>query len=598
MRGATDWLRAEGYRFETAAVLDGFVAVVARDDERWLGWGSTPDAAIGHALAQAFPSGAARALLERFVESTEDEQAVHLIADRDALEVPVERNHEETIGASPSDAADPPSPSGGLPDAAHADAGAIPIDEARAELDALADRIESARPELAFMAPELQRLHMTAWIARARAVQEAIDDEDAGRTVAGIAARLTDLAKLWWPGSVIALQLDCRPRDAARSVGVPNSLELRTWADVADAVEDHARNCVETYGSHGLDGEGWADASLLAPNAPDGLGVLAEARMEIESVLGSIDARPDPSARAALVADLDGAQATLAAARKLRWIRGAVSAPELWARALGRLRWAFQQRVRGAELLAELLDPDYAPAQPWAAVLGRDPIAMERRRRRKAVLRGVPAPGSDVATVRQWLVDAFEVGGDELPVDRIARHAAAFADAIGEIDPMSLASLHRKKLGKLKQRLGLLVDAEPDERPSTAGVDEEPRAHETAPDPHELLARAIRDAIEGRRALFVSNRSDPELQRSLEDVLGVDPSWCESDPRRVQSACERIGSGSFDLVLCATGFADHSVDAQLYRAARSAGVRYCRVGSGRPRSCVRALASQLGVRAS
>lgn len=163
---------------------------------------------------------------------------------------------------------------------------------------------------------------------------------------------------------------------------------------------------------------------------------------------------------------------------------------------------------------------------------------------------------------------------------------------------MSLASLQRKKLGKLKQRLGLLVDAEPDERPPTTGVDEELRAHGTAPDPHELLARAIRDAIEGRRALFVSNRPDPELQRSLADVLGVDLSWCESDPRRVQSACERIGSGSYDLVLCATGFADHSVDAQLYRAARSAGVRYCRVGSGRPRSCVRALASQLGVRSA
>lgn len=379
-------------------------------------------------------------------------------------------------------------------------------------------------------------------------------------------------------------------------MGVGGAREVRTWAEVADAVERQARECVERHASRGLDDDGWADAAHLAPAAPDALSVLAEARSEIESVLGSIDARPDPSVRDALAADLAGPQATLSAARKLRWVRGIVATPELWARALGRLRWASQQRVYGTELLVELLDPEYVPPQPWAAVLGRNPIATERRRRRKAVLRGVPASGSDVATVRQWLADAFDVGGDELPVDRIARHAAAFADAIGAIDPMSLASLHRKKLGKLKQRLGLVVAAHIDERPSNAGVDEEPPAQETARDPHGELARAIREAIEGRRALFVSNRADPELQRSLEDVLGVDLSWCESDPRRVQSACERIGSGSYEIVLCATGFADHSTDAQLYRAARSAGVRYCRVGSGRPRSCVRALASQLGVR--
>ena len=119
MHGATDWLCTEGYRVETVAVLDGFVAVVARDDERWLGWGSTPDAAIAQVLDQMFPSGAARTLLERFLDgaSERNEQTARLVEERDAVEVPVAPQNEEMFDAPPPDLAQPPSLSDSPPGA-------------------------------------------------------------------------------------------------------------------------------------------------------------------------------------------------------------------------------------------------------------------------------------------------------------------------------------------------------------------------------------------------------------------------------------------------------------------------------------------------
>jgi hypothetical protein len=53
-------------------------------------------------------------------------------------------------------------------------------------------------------------------------------------------------------------------------------------------------------------------------------------------------------------------------ARRLRWLRGAVTDFDTWGGAMGRLRWlALQLGARDAAT-GELLDPDYAPPRPWA----------------------------------------------------------------------------------------------------------------------------------------------------------------------------------------------------------------------------------------
>jgi len=109
-----------------------------------------------------------------------------------------------------------------------------------------------------------------------------------------------------------------------------------------------------------------------------------------------------------------------------------------------------------------------------------------------------------------------------------------------------------------------------------------------------LVAR-VRPVTEGRRVLFVSNRLDAELDAKLVELLGVRITGCEGSLRRVQAACSRIGKGSYDMVLSATGFQVHGTDAALARAAKAANVPYVRVDRGRPLTCVQAIARELGL---
>ncbi len=82
--------------------------------------------------------------------------------------------------------------------------------------------------------------------------------------------------------------------------------------------------------------------------------------------------------------------------------------------------------------------------------------------------------------------------------------------------------------------------------------------------------------------LFASNRADDRLEARLTELLGVRMTGCDGAPRRVQSQCERIAQGSYDLVLSATGFQDHAIDGAMARAASAAGIPYVRVNRGRP----------------
>jgi hypothetical protein len=112
---------------------------------------------------------------------------------------------------------------------------------------------------------------------------------------------------------------------------------------------------------------------------------------------------------------------------------------------------------------------------------------------------------------------------------------------------------------------------------------------------HAALAALVRSRTQGKKALFVSNREDPELGTRLEELLGIEITWCDGSLRRVQAQCERIKGGSYDLILSATGFQVHGVDSALARAASSGDVPYVRVNRGRPVACVQAIAREFGL---
>ncbi|MFT5435265.1 MAG: hypothetical protein ACI9OJ_005982, partial [Myxococcota bacterium] len=134
------------------------------------------------------------------------------------------------------------------------------------------------------------------------------------------------------------------------------------------------------------------------------------------------------------------------------------------------------------------------------------------------------------------------------------------------------------------------VVAEPDDSAEPAEVDE------TNTDPTTALRERILPRTKGLRALFVSNRTDPELQATLTATFEFKSlDWCDGSPRRVQTIAGRVAAGAYDMVLGATGFQSHSIDAQLIRACRRADVRYVRVHRGRPLACTLAIARELGI---
>lgn len=117
------------------------------------------------------------------------------------------------------------------------------------------------------------------------------------------------------------------------------------------------------------------------------------------------------------------------------------------------------------------------------------------------------------------------------------------------------------------------------------------------PDADGSDARTTSHVVErtrGRRAVFVTNRNDPELQSRLREAGEfVALEWVESEPRRVDAVAEAITHKKYDVVIAATGFLDHTVDAKLSHACRTTGVPYVRANRGRVSACLRALERDL-----
>lgn len=402
--------------------------------------------------------------------------------------------------------------------------------------------IDAARPALAVATPERQRLGMTAWIARARAAQA--NRQIGDRDVREVARVLQALGRTWWPGSTLALAATTPPQR------VFPAARLRSWDAVAVEAEKRCEDAVD-----------WSDDAALLPRPHRPAAMLVSICATLSELGGALEAPSCPSPAVIREAAARVAELRRIAA-ELRWLRGCVAALP-WAAAVGRLRGLVRGLGQDGATLAALLDPAFTPST-WARHLGRDP-------QRDALLASVPGLDDGPQEVLSWLLRAFD-GFDNPHLLLMCR---PFAPQILALRPELASRRHRRRLAELQRRL--------------TGADaplQLPTRVLRAPHPSLTEPSSVAEARElyaGRRALFISNRSFPELEARLRGEIGVE---CEAiasvdAPRRRQALLQRIRAGTYDLVLVAHGFSGHA-DTELFaEACRSARIQFCAVGKGR-----------------
>ena len=278
-------------------------------------------------------------------------------------------------------------------------------------------------------------------------------------------------------------------------------------------------------------------------------------------------------------------------------MRGVAPSGEQWAQAMGHLRWVAQHGASTRRYLDVALDPDRSPREgTWAKALGEDPEKRRRQRRVRKVMSATPTPSAPVAEVAAWLADALSLGADltnRQVVGLLPDHRAVIAG----LAPEDLGDVERTVRSRLRKLQRVLQKGEsPTPAPE---IDEDIDADNglaDEADPVGDLITAVRAQVNGKRTVFVSNRADPALKGKLEAKLGLVIEWCEGEPRRMQSVAKQIQAGSYDLVILATGFAGHTADAVLGKAAAGAGVPFVRAFKGRPLATLRAIARDLGIR--
>lgn len=583
------WLEDRGYavRFRVESWAECFVCV---EGERWLGVGASEDEALGDVVSKMFPSRAARALLDHAV--------AELAARRDAPEVvaPVAPSvAPEAIAVAPEVVA----PEVPAPQAPPTTPRAPPkVLDVRAdpwldEIDELLTEISAREGALAMSTPVRQRLVITGWIADARRAQDEFPEEERVRTmVSRVAARLSRLCRVWWCGSVRALQVDRRPEAVLSELPFRSDAVLHSWGDVVDLASQMLDRMEREDAAHGRDDYGWSDGDALSPPPADADAMLREVVAGIEAIAGSAETfppreSPDAKLLARWVA-------------RLRWLRGALVDGATWAYALGRCRhWAERDRVKYAEVTA-MLDPSYRPEAAWSTIFASQGKDRERRKLVKEVLSCAPAvkehPGRPVLLA--WLHRALPLA--DTHHKQIVELMTPFRAELAAIDASAVEGFDRR----LRRRFSLLqrdLGADVAELPDASDVGQ-PESGDAVAEVIESVESpflvAVRGRTHGSRALFISNRNDPMLQDRLLRVLEFSElDWCEADVKRTQAAEQKVAAGAYDFVLAATGFLSHSVDGRLAKVCRTHEVPYVRVERGRPMTCVRSLARDLGIRA-
>lgn len=545
-----------GYSLEWREEDGARVCLVADPDESFEGRGADEQAALEDALRRIAPSKIARALIDREGARQSDEaSSERMVA-------------EALVPGGPGAPRD--------------------LRSILADLQLVAARVEAGIPEAALMAPPLQKLHVLAWIARARTLEhEAGRARSASDACGAIARRLTVLCKTWWPGSVRALQLDATPDRASREQGLAPASR---WLDVALAAEARLEELIAEPPSD----DGWRDSAVLSPAPEDGATEIAFAVKTIERLIAPLRSAPTHDGPRPLTRD-EELQLEDAATR-LRWSRPVAPDPEEWGAAIGRLRWVVAHK-RGGPRLPRLLDPTHIARPSWANEA--------HAARSRLVALGTPPDGEK--EILSWLTTVFDAIDTPALAQRIrdARtlSGAAAAPKILAIQEANLPANDRRLRRRLRQLQALLGSTMAGE-PAAAAPDSGTLPLIT-PDPEESAVRSTHDErifelvkrkLPTASTLFVSNREDPMLKDRLVKALGWEIEWTTAEPRRIASIAGAIGRGKYKVVLSATGFQDHSTDIALARAAAASGTLYVRVNRGRSAACARALARELGIR--
>lgn len=448
----------------------------------------------------------------------------------------------------------------------------------REELDDLLQEIDGKKAPLAALAPNRQRLVLLGWLSRARALQDQYPRSipvavEVGRMV----KILRSLSEAWWPGMISAFQIRARPMDSTRDLRPFVDWVPMSWEEVAEAT-NAALRLLEEQAEDFRDEDGWADMAQLQPPPPAADWMLTELEAEIEEVAPLGTRQPKDVARPDDARLLDWAQ-------RLRWLRQEASDTALWGALAGRLRyWA-----QGASAeVRQVLDPSFRPGRSWATLVRSVVERAREEEELEKVLSSAPAPDANDERILEWLNRALPLGATHM--EAILARAIPIGPRILRLDqegriPAS-ERRDRRRLQKLLERL----------RPEDAPV-AQPRDPAAPPLPSSQEPDTLPSLLEktrGQRVLFVSNRSDSLLQERLLDAFQFGQlDWTEATPRRVEAATEAIASGTYDMVLGATGFLSHKEDGRLSRVCKSAGVPYVRTNRGRPAAVQLALARDL-----
>ena len=609
--------------YETAYREDGFTeCLLVCRDERWLGRGTDREGALLDAVGRAFPSSLARTLLERAIERLD-------------AEVELEPAERVPIRFSPTQPSPPSDAEVALPQtlAALAQANVVVEEEAEdedakapvstvvpsnppilrptlSEADALAKlaelraKIDIDAEELGLCSPPRQRLVLLAWMARARSYQD--DAAPSSRiydAVRSFAKMIGQLAKDWWPGNVPALQITSRPVDALKTLPPPDSAPPMTWAAVADLAELALHTMEQEDASRDRDDYGWADAHRLRPPPEDPDEVLREMLTQIEKIA--------PLGRLPESHELPPPERLVEWVRKLRWVRDGVEDVRTWGRIAGRLRfWA--RKERDAAVAAKEIEPSFVPDRPWAHVLRAEAMAtadaqrkLEEDARRAEelgrVLDEAPRPEASptIEELSAWLARALPF--TDAYQAEVANAMLPFRDQVLSLDASRIEGADRRirrRLAKLRDTLadpGSIEHPPASTRRAVSVVQPVEELVGELASPNGDLRRRVIEHTKGRRAVFVSNRTDEDLRERVGELFDFEVlDWVEAEPRRIDALADTIAAGAYDFVLGATGFMDHTVDGKLSRACKRTDARYIRVNRGRPTACLRAVARSLG----
>lgn len=330
-----------------------------RGPERWIGRGPTEDEALDDAIARMLPSHVARDLLLRAISAMS--RACEVPRAQGPQAAPSPATPQAPAVSNPAVVAPPapPPPPAAAPRPPRAPGVPATREAGIAALDALMHEIEGHLPTFAKAAPDRQRTLMLLWICRARRVEEAFPGEhEMERRASAIARRLSDLAKMFWPGSVRALQLGARPSDVPelRVRGAPMP---RTWAEAALVADRLLKDHLAEAKAEGLDPEGWVTADVEAKIQGSPEKIFTEASATIDQLTAAL-----PKSGKTIVADGPALDKLVVAAKKLRWTRTRVKDTIAWGAAVGRLRKMIPTLKSGGTRIREAIDPKAKP-EAW-----------------------------------------------------------------------------------------------------------------------------------------------------------------------------------------------------------------------------------------